>query len=239
MSFIIASVSLHIIALSIWALVWKPNEMVTQPRLINLGVVGNDEGRVEGIGDTRETYQKVASKQEKKAVRTVNIKNQSIKITNKKEMASQETESVIEPSAISRSHNMSNEETNLISSDSGPGMGSFEAGKEVRGKGSMPGSQGYGQGIEVGYPDYKINPKPSYPTIARRNGYEGAVLLRVWVLESGMVGKIEIEKSSGYEMLDNSALKAVKGWIFIPGKRGGVPIPTWVTVPIKFQLRSG
>jgi protein TonB len=50
---------------------------------------------------------------------------------------------------------------------------------------------------------------------------------------------MEIEKSSGYEMLDNSALRAVKEWIFIPGRRNGVAIPSWVTVPIRFQLSSG
>jgi len=74
--------------------------------------------------------------------------------------------------------------------------------------------------------------------IARRKGYEGVVLLKVWVLENGKVGKIELQKSSNYEMLDKSAMKAVENWIFIPGKKGGEPIPSWVTVPIKFQLSS-
>ncbi|MGB7293389.1 MAG: energy transducer TonB [Thermodesulfobacteriota bacterium] len=92
--------------------------------------------------------------------------------------------------------------------------------------------------IELAFPDYKVNPKPRYPMLARRKGYEGTILLRVFVLETGGVGKVELEKSSGYEILDESAFKAVKDWVFIPGKKNGEPIPSWVTVPIKFQLNS-
>ena len=95
------------------------------------------------------------------------------------------------------------------------------------------------QGTQIAYPDYRINPKPRYPMIARRKGYEGVVLLRVWVLDNGRVGRVELERSSSHKVLDDSALDAVKDWIFIPGKKDGVPISSWVTVPIKFQLSSG
>lgn len=101
------------------------------------------------------------------------------------------------------------------------------------------GTDSLGQKIEAAFPDYKENPKPRYPMIARKRGYEGSVLLRVWVLESGTVGKVELEKSSGYEMLDEAALKAVENWVFIPGEKNGQPVRSWVTVPIKFQLDSG
>ena len=88
-------------------------------------------------------------------------------------------------------------------------------------------------------PDYGINPKPHYPKSARRRGYEGTVLLRVLVLENGEVGEIELTEPSGYSVLDESALKAVKDWVFIPGKKAGKYISSWVEVPIKFQLDSG
>jgi TonB family protein len=101
------------------------------------------------------------------------------------------------------------------------------------------GTESLSRNIERAFPDYKVNPKPRYPMLARRKGYEGTILLRVFVLESGGVGKVELEKSSGYEILDESALKAVKEWVFIPGKKDGEPVPSWVTVPIKFQLNSG
>ncbi len=114
-------------------------------------------------------------------------------------------------------------------------MANIESSKEGKGIGS----EGSGKGAELAYPDYKINPKPKYPMIARRNGYEGVVLLKVWVLESGKVGRIELEESSGYGVLDKAALKAVENWIFIPGKRNGMSISSWVTIPIRFELRSG
>lgn len=96
-----------------------------------------------------------------------------------------------------------------------------------------------GKAFELAYPDYKINPKPKYPLIARKRGHEGEVLLKVWVLEDGSVGELKLEKPSGYSVLDESALNSVRNWIFVPGKRNGIPIRSWVTIPIKFQLTSG
>jgi protein TonB len=86
-------------------------------------------------------------------------------------------------------------------------------------------------------PRYADNPKPIYPKEARDKGYEGEVVLRVEVLTNGQVGQIEMRKSSGYELLDHSALTAVKQWKFIPAKKGEVAIPLWVNIPVKFQLQ--
>jgi len=91
----------------------------------------------------------------------------------------------------------------------------------------------------LAHPDYNMNPGPRYPIIARRRGYEGTVKLRVLVLKSGKVGKMEIEKPSGYSILDNAAMEAVQKWTFIPGRKDGIPVTSWVTVPVKFRLTSG
>ncbi|MFB3147948.1 MAG: energy transducer TonB [Thermodesulfobacteriota bacterium] len=96
-----------------------------------------------------------------------------------------------------------------------------------------------GTKTELAYPDYNLNPKPKYPRAARKRGFEGEVKLKVFVLKNGKVGKIEITRPSGHEMLDQSALEAVKDWVFIPGKENGREISSWVTVPITFQLKSG
>ncbi len=93
------------------------------------------------------------------------------------------------------------------------------------------------KGILFAQPRYAENPKPHYPKEAKRKGYQGEVLLRVEVLSNGTVGEIEIKRSSGYEILDRSALAAVKEWKFIPAKRGETTIPVWVSIPIAFQLR--
>lgn len=86
-------------------------------------------------------------------------------------------------------------------------------------------------------PKYKQNPLPHYPQVARRKGYEGRTLLRVEVLESGKVGRIEIAASSGFEVLDKAALRSVKDWAFVPGTQNGKKIDQWVMVPIRFSLR--
>ena len=86
-------------------------------------------------------------------------------------------------------------------------------------------------------PQYAENPKPIYPQEARRKGYEGEVILRVEVLPNGRVGQIEVKNSSGYELLDRSALATVIQWKFVPAKRGEKIIPLWVNIPVKFQLQ--
>ncbi len=122
---------------------------------------------------------------------------------------------------------------------SGTGSGNRSSSKGGSGKGEgifgkIFSSRGGGNGSR---PSYAENPKPLYPQEAREKGYEGEVILRVEVLISGRVGQIEIKKSSGYELLDLSALTTVKRWRFIPAKKDEAPIPLWVNIPVKFQLQ--
>lgn len=87
-------------------------------------------------------------------------------------------------------------------------------------------------------PRQEGNPKPPYPEVARRRGYEGTVRLKVEVLASGKVGSIIVQESSGYETLDRSALKTVRDWRFIPARFGGIPLKSTVIVPVTFQLKD-
>lgn len=86
--------------------------------------------------------------------------------------------------------------------------------------------------------DYAENPKPEYPSMARVMGWQGKVLLRVQVSEEGLSSTVEIEHSSGYEVLDESAADAVKQWRFNPAKRGATPVASTVLVPIIFTLQD-
>ncbi len=122
-------------------------------------------------------------------------------------------------------------------SGSGSGNGSLGNGGSGKGTGIFGKflyAHGGGNGAR---PRYAQNPKPAYPQEAREKGYEGEVILRVEVLPNGRVGQIEVKNSSGYELLDRSALTAVKQWKFVPAKKGDTPIPLWVNIPIKFQLQ--
>jgi TonB family protein len=93
-------------------------------------------------------------------------------------------------------------------------------------------------GALTAYPLYRENMPPVYPEIARVRGYEGVVLVAAEILPNGRVGNIKIRKSSGYTILDQSALEGVKPWKFEPAKKSGKPLTIWVEVPIKFVLHN-
>lgn len=85
---------------------------------------------------------------------------------------------------------------------------------------------------------YLNNPAPSYPSVSRRLGEQGKVLLRVHVDEQGTPTSVVVRTSSGFERLDNVALETVRRWKFVPAKRGQDPVSAYVIVPIVFNLRS-
>lgn len=85
--------------------------------------------------------------------------------------------------------------------------------------------------------NYAKNPRPPYPGRARREGWEGTTLLRVRVNPSGKPGAIQVQRSSGRELLDEAARAAVEKWMFVPASQGGVAVAGWVTVPIVFRLQ--
>ena len=86
--------------------------------------------------------------------------------------------------------------------------------------------------------DYLDNPSPTYPTLSRRNGEQGRVVLRVLVNPAGRADQVEIRTSSGHPRLDNAARDTVLGWRFVPAKRGEAPIAAWVLIPISFRLEG-
>lgn len=83
---------------------------------------------------------------------------------------------------------------------------------------------------------YLNNPEPVYPRASRRLHQEGRVLLSVHVLQTGAVGDIQLKRSSGFPLLDDAALTAVRAWRFVPAKRAGEPVAYWYVLPIDFSL---
>ena len=77
---------------------------------------------------------------------------------------------------------------------------------------------------------------PVYPRVAKEEGWEGVVLLRVLVHTNGMPGEITIRKSSGHKTLDEAAIEAIQQWRFIPAKDGGFAVRKHVYIPFKFGL---
>jgi protein TonB len=78
--------------------------------------------------------------------------------------------------------------------------------------------------------------RPAYPKRAREMGWEGTVLLRVEVSADGTVADVKVEQTSGYAMLDQSAVVTARGWRFAPEMDGGFTMPTIVEVPVRFDL---
>jgi TonB family protein len=105
------------------------------------------------------------------------------------------------------------------------------------GIGPPQGNRASQDNIVYARPRYKENPLPHYPEVARRKGYEGKTLLRVKVLENGKAGKIEVEESSGFNVLDAAALRSVRGWTFVPGTINGKRTEQWIRVPVRFVLK--
>jgi protein TonB len=86
--------------------------------------------------------------------------------------------------------------------------------------------------------DYLQNPAPAYPSLARRMGEQGKVLLRVVVRPDGIPDSVVLRQSSGSQRLDDAALEAVRKWRFVPARRGSTPVTAAVIVPIVFSLEG-
>ncbi|MBI4395309.1 MAG: energy transducer TonB [Candidatus Omnitrophica bacterium] len=85
-------------------------------------------------------------------------------------------------------------------------------------------------------PAYLKNPSPIYPNRAREQGWQGVVVLKVLVSENGGVDQIKIYKSSGYGILDESALKTIRTWQFLPARVGIMSFSSWIKIPVRFLL---
>ena len=93
-------------------------------------------------------------------------------------------------------------------------------------------------------PNYQLTEKPqlikqvnpSYPNMAKQAGIEGIVVLKLLLDNQGKVKKIEVLKSQ--PLLDDAAKNAAWQYQFTPGIKDGLPVKTWISVPIHFQLRS-
>jgi len=86
-------------------------------------------------------------------------------------------------------------------------------------------------------PDYASNPPPRYPDLARRNGWEGEVIVRAQVSTSGKVTSASVFRKSSYAILDQAAVAAVRKWKFTPRTVGGQAVDATVEVPVNFSLR--
>ncbi|GEM_PF-1278084 len=90
-------------------------------------------------------------------------------------------------------------------------------------------------------PSYDIgsdrNPKPQYPFIAKKRGWQGDVLIGVDVKQDGWPQRVRVIESSGFGLLDNAAVATIRDtWKFQPAQHLRRTVIGYTEVPISFRL---
>lgn len=81
--------------------------------------------------------------------------------------------------------------------------------------------------------------QPAYPLTSRKLGEQGSVQLLVFVLPNGRVGEAQVVGSSGFERLDEAAVReALRSWRFLPNTIDGVAVGSWCRIGITFRLKD-
>ena len=80
------------------------------------------------------------------------------------------------------------------------------------------------------------NPSPEYPEMAVFLGYQGSSVIRIKVSAQGLSTGVEIVRSSGHKILDESAAKALRLWRFTPSKHGTGPMSDSVIISVDYVL---
>lgn len=78
--------------------------------------------------------------------------------------------------------------------------------------------------------------KPAYPREAVASGWEGSVIVHVLIGKDGSPNSVTVKGSSGYSILDEAAVRAVKKWRFSPARQGDTPIESYYDVRVRFSL---
>ena len=95
-----------------------------------------------------------------------------------------------------------------------------------------------GGGESEAKPAALSNPAPPYPPLARRLGQEGKVTLRIAIDKTGRATRVEVQRSSGFPLLDESALKTVCCWKFVPARTAGMVTASVASLQVRFVLKD-
>lgn len=77
----------------------------------------------------------------------------------------------------------------------------------------------------------------AYPPMLKRAGIGGTVTVFFFINQEGRVEDYRIQKSSGYEQLDDAALAVAGLYRFSPALNRDKKVPVWVLFPIDFNVR--
>jgi TonB family protein len=76
-----------------------------------------------------------------------------------------------------------------------------------------------------------------YPPILRDAGIGGTVLVWFFIDEDGQVVRTLVREGSGFEDLDNAALKVAEIIQFTPALNRDKRVPVWISLPVTFTLQ--
>ena len=83
------------------------------------------------------------------------------------------------------------------------------------------------------------SPKPHYPLASKQLREQGLVIVRLCVNEQGIVDQVSLTQSSGFQGLDQSVLKALALWRFVPLKSSAIDISSQCfQTPVQFTLEG-
>ncbi len=82
--------------------------------------------------------------------------------------------------------------------------------------------------------DWGGHPQPEYPLLAKRRGYQGKVALEILFAPSGGVSSVQVKESSGYKILDDTALGHVRRHLRLRRPTGETRLHT---LDVFFQLK--
>jgi TonB family protein len=122
-----------------------------------------------------------------------------------------------------------------IGSGSGGGVGSGTGPGVGPGHGGGIGGGAYHVGGGVRAPKVVYRVEPEFSEEARKNKWQGVVILKVIISRDGKPQDISVQRSLGMG-LDEKAIEAVKQWRFEPGTKDGQPVPVEVSMEVSFRL---
>ncbi len=80
--------------------------------------------------------------------------------------------------------------------------------------------------------------KPEYPSIARKAGVEGKVILQIVIDEQGNVLTADVVFAQPSGIFEEVAIKAIMQWKFKPAKQRDKPIKVRMAWPMEFSLKE-
>lgn len=95
-----------------------------------------------------------------------------------------------------------------------------------------------GSGDDAGQPLALAEIRPHYPYAARTRGEEGKVTVHLRVTSGGAVDSVELGRSSGSVLLDQSALATARKARFKPAERNGLPVAADLDLQFDFRLED-